>query len=50
MNIEKGNKPSLQKKESNQANPIFCDTPEKARKEFQVIAEDKDDLISLDGI
>jgi len=35
MNIEKGDKPSPQKKkESNRVNPNLCDTPEKAKVEF----------------
>jgi len=28
----------------------LCDTPEKAKQEFQVIAEDEEDSISLDAI
>jgi len=50
MNIQKGDKPSQPKKESNQSNPILCDMPEKEKEGFQVIAEDKDDSILLDGI
>nr|ABD32303.1 Ovarian tumour, otubain, putative [Medicago truncatula] len=50
MKIEKGLKSPLPKKKSNQANPIFCDTPEKEREEFQVIGEDEEDSISLDAI
>jgi len=36
--IERGDKLSSLKKESNQANPILCDTPEKENEEFEVIA------------
>ena len=50
MKIEKGEKPPPPKKESNQAKPILCDTPEKAKQEFQVIEEDEEDSISLDVI
>jgi hypothetical protein len=38
------------KKESNRDNPILCDTPEKENEEYEVIAEDEDDSIPLDGI
>jgi len=46
MIIEKRDKLSSLKNESNQDNPNFCDTPEKENKEFEV-AEDKDDSILL---
>jgi len=39
-----------QKKELNQVKPILCDTPEKAKQEFEVIGEDEEDSISLDAI
>jgi hypothetical protein len=50
MIIEKGEKPPQQKKESNEAKPILCDTPEKAKQEFEVIGEDEKDSISHDAI
>ena len=48
MIIEKGEKPPQPKKESNEAEPILCDTPEKAKQQFEVIAEDEEYFISLD--
>jgi len=50
MNIEKGDKPSLSKKESNQVNLILRDTPEKVKEKCQVIAEDENDSISFDTV
>ena len=29
---------------------ILCDTPEKAKQEFEIIGEDEEDSISLDAI
>ncbi|KEH28969.1 hypothetical protein MTR_4g019660 [Medicago truncatula] len=37
MIFEKGEKPPQPKKESNKAEPILCDTPEKAMQQFEVI-------------
>jgi hypothetical protein len=48
MEIEKGEKLSPLKKESNKVNPILCDTPKKAKEKFEVIEEDEDDSILLD--
>ena len=31
-----------------EAEPILCDTPEKAKQQFEVIEEDEEDSISLD--
>jgi len=50
MIIEKGEKLPQPKKESNEEKPILCDTPEKAKQEFEVIGEDEEDSISLDAI
>jgi len=50
MIIEKGEKLPQPKKESNKAEPILCNTPEKAMQEFEVIGEDEEDSISLDAI
>jgi len=35
MKIERGDKLTSPKKESNRVNPILCDTPEKANEEFE---------------
>jgi len=48
MIIEEGNKPPQPKNESNKAEPFLLDTPEKAKQQFEVIAEDEEDSISLD--
>ncbi|AES94826.2 OTU-like cysteine protease [Medicago truncatula] len=48
MAIESGNKPSKPQKESNKAAPILLDTPEKPKQQFEVIAEDEEDSMSLD--
>ena len=48
MNIESGNKPPQPQKESNKATPILLDTPEKPNQQFEFIAEDEEDSISLD--
>jgi len=48
MIIEKGEKLPQPKKESNKSEPILLDTPEKAKQQFKVIAEDEEDSISLD--
>jgi len=48
MIIEKGEKPPQPKKESNKAEPILLDAPEKAKQQFEVIGEDEEDSISLD--
>jgi len=48
MVIESGNKPPQPQKESNKAVPILLDTPEKPKQQFEVIAEDEEDSISLD--
>lgn len=50
MKIERGDKPSSPKKESNRTNSILCDTFEKANEEFEFIAEYEDDSISFDEI
>jgi len=50
MKIERGERPSSPKKESNRDNPILCDTPEKEDEEFEVFAKHEDDLIPLDEI
>jgi len=50
MIIEKGEKPPPTKKGVNEAKPILCDTPEKAKKDFEVIGEDDEDSISFDAI
>ena len=56
MIIEMGEKPPCRvigydtpqlKKESNEVEPILCDTPEKAKQQFEVIGEDEEDSISL---
>ena len=48
MVIESGNKLPQPQKESNKAEPISLDTPEKPKQQFKVIAEDEEDSISLD--
>jgi len=48
MVIESGNKPPQPQKESNKAAPILLNTPEKSKQQFEVIAEDEEDSISLD--
>jgi len=48
MIIESGEKLSQPQKESNKAEPISLDTPEKPKQQFKVIAEDEEDSISLD--
>ena len=48
MVIESGNKPPQPQKESNKAASILLDTPEKPKQQFEVIAEDEEDSISLD--
>jgi len=48
MVIESGNKPPQPQNESNKAAPILLDTPEKPKQQFEVIAEDEEDSISLD--
>ncbi|KEH38320.1 hypothetical protein MTR_2g067910 [Medicago truncatula] len=50
MNLERGEKPLSPKKDSNQHNAVFCDTPVKANEEFEDLVEHLDDLISLDEI
>ena len=48
MIIENGEKPTQPQKESNKAE-LFCWTnSEKAKQQFEVIAEDEEDYISLD--
>ena len=47
MEIEKRERLVSPKKDSNQHNPILCDTPVKANEEFEDIVEHLDDLISL---
>jgi len=41
-------KPPQPKKVSNKAEPILLDTPEKGNQQFEVIAEDEENSISLD--
>ena len=48
MIIESGNKLPQPQNESNKAAPILLDTPEKPKQQFEVIAEDEEDSISLD--
>jgi len=48
MVIESGNKPPQPQKESNKVAPILLDTPKTPKQQFEVIAEDKEDSISLD--
>jgi len=48
MIIEEGEKPPQPKKESNKAEPFLLDTPEKPKQQFEVIAEDEGNYISLD--
>jgi len=48
MIIESGNKSPQPQKESNKAAHILLDTPEKPKQQFEVIAEDEEDSISLD--
>jgi len=48
MIIESGNKPPQPQNESNKAAPIFLDTTEKPKQQFEVIAEDEEDSILLD--
>jgi len=48
MIIESGNKPLQPQRESNKAAPILLDTPEKPKQQFEVIAKDGEDSISLD--
>ena len=50
MKNEKGERPVSPKKETNQHNPILCDTTVKANEEFEDLEEHLDDLISLDEI
>ena len=47
MVIESGNKLPQPQKESNKAAPILLDTPEKPKQQFEVIAEDEEDSMSL---
>ncbi|KEH32777.1 hypothetical protein MTR_3g005107 [Medicago truncatula] len=46
--IESGNKPPKPQKESNKAASILLDTPEKPKQQFEVIAVDEEDSMSLD--
>ena len=46
MNIERGERPLSPKKDSNQHNPILCDTPVKANEEFEVLSEHEGDLFA----
>jgi len=48
MITEKGEKPPQPKNESNKAEPILLDTPEKTKQQFEVIPEDEENSISLD--
>ncbi|KEH38310.1 hypothetical protein MTR_2g067680 [Medicago truncatula] len=48
MAIESGNKPPKPQNESNKPVPILLDTPEKPKQQFEVIAEDEEDSMSLD--
>jgi len=48
MVIESGNKPPQPQKESNKVAPILLDTPKTPKQQFEVIAEDEEDSISLD--
>jgi len=48
MVIEGGNKLPQPQKESNKAASILLDTLEKPKQQFEVIAEDEEDSISLD--
>jgi len=48
MVIESGNKPLKPQKESNKLALILLDTPEKPNQQFEVIAEDEEDSMSLD--
>jgi len=48
MIIEEGKKPPQPKKESNKAEPFLLDTPKKPKQQFEVIAEDEGNYISLD--
>ena len=48
MVIESGNKPPQPQKESNKVAPILLDTPKPPQQQFEVIAEDEEDSISLD--
>jgi len=41
MNIRKGDIPSPPKKESNQANSILCETPEKVSKNLKLLQKMK---------
>ena len=50
MNLERGERLLSPKKDSNQHNPILCDTPVKVNEEFEDLVEHLDDLISLDEI
>jgi len=47
MAIESGNKPSKPQREKNKAASILLDTPEKSKQQFEVIAEDEEDSMSL---
>jgi len=49
MDIEKGEKPQ-KKKESNEHNPILCDTHDEEKEEFEVIKEYEDDSIWIDRL
>jgi len=48
MIIESGNKLPQPQNESNKAAPVLLDTLEKPKQQFEVIAEDEEDSISLD--
>ncbi|AET02411.2 hypothetical protein MTR_8g040220 [Medicago truncatula] len=50
MNIERGERSLSSKKDSNQHNPILCDTPIKVDEKFEVLAKHEDDLFALDKI
>ena len=47
MIIEMGVKPPQPKNKSNKVEPILLDTPEKGKQQFEVIAEDEENSISL---
>jgi len=46
INIERGERSLSPKKDSNQHNPILCDTPVKANEEFEVLSEHEGDLFA----
>jgi len=48
MIIESRNKLPQPQKKSNKTTPILLDTPEKPKQQFEVIAQDEEDSISLD--